>query len=66
MVVSLSRILVLEVAVIGTDKLDAIFLGKLHKHSVHLLLQGEHLPVGANRGIGDLMTLQFQIEIVAK
>ena len=46
MVVSLSRLLVLKVAVIGTNHLDTVFACQLKNHLIGLLLQGERLPVG--------------------
>ena len=63
----LSRLLVLEVAVVGADELDAIFPSHLDEHLVGLLLQLESLAVGQERKrFLHLMALKLQIVVVAK
>ncbi len=66
MVVRLGSLLVLEVAVVGTNQLDAIFLGKLDEYLVRLLLQGESLAVGEDGRVRDLMALQLQVIVIAE
>ena len=65
-VVGLGVVLVHEVAVVGADELHAVFLGEVHQHAVHLLLQGEGLAVGADVGVGHLVAHQFQVVVVAE
>ena len=66
-VVGLSRLLVLEVAVVGTYELDAVFPSHLYEHLVGLLLQLESLAVGQERKrFLHLVALKLQIVVVAK
>ena len=65
-VVGLGRFLVFEVAVVGADDLDAVFLGETQQHLVGLLLQGIGLAVGHQRRILHLVPLQLQVEIIAE
>ena len=65
-VVGLGILLVDEVHVVRADELDAILPGQVHEHAVGLLLQGEGLAVGTDRGVLHLVSLQLEIIVVAK
>ena len=65
-VVRLSILLIHEVNVIGADYLDIVLLGQFQHLDIGLLLQGEGFPVGMDIGVGHLMTLQFEVIVVAK
>ena len=66
MVVGFGGLLVLKVAVVGADELDAILAGHLDEHLVGLLLQGEGFAVGQNGGVGHLVALELEVIVVAK
>ena len=65
-VVSLGRVLILKVAVVGTHHLDAIFLGKFKYHFVGTLLQRECFAIGTLMRILHLVALNLQIVVFAK
>ena len=64
MVVGFGILLIHEMGIVGTHQFDTIFLCQFDKYLVGLLLQGEGLAVGSLKGIGHLMTLQFQIVVI--
>ena len=65
MVVGLGILLIHKVGIVGTHQFDAVFLGQFDEHLVGLLLQGEGLTVGTDRGVCHLVALQLQIVVVA-
>ena len=66
MVVSLSIFLVNKVAVVGTYKLYAVLMRKADKFLIGSLLQREGFAVGTLMRVLHLVTLKFQIIVVAK
>ena len=65
-VVGFGIVLVDKVAVVGADKLYAILLRQLYQFLVGTLLQRECFAVGTLMRVLHLVTLKFQIIVVAK
>ena len=66
MVVGFGRLLILKVAVVGADHLDAVLGGQFEDHLVGLLLHGECLAVGHDVGVFDLVALYLEVVVVAE